>query len=533
MQTSYDEIPYMGRVHAQTHPQRLAIIAKLFNFPAPKIETARILELGCGDGSNLLNIAYQLPQSTCIGIDASSLHIERGQGMIEAAKLSNAKLVAENLTSIDESWGTFDYIICHGVFSWVPIEVQQKIFSICKNLLSETGIAYISYNTYPGWHMYNMFRGMMQYHAGKMEHTEDKIAQAKAILQFTTLHTLDSSSPYGQFLGNNIEFMSRLTDEYLFHEYLETNNHPLYFNQFVEQAAQHSLQYLGDTEFHTMTPLNYPEETKATLEAISPSIFELEQYMDFLRCRRFRCSLLIRDHHELKREVPLDPFLDLRFRFRAFAQSLIDIEPTERPEQPLSDEEHDIETTLHAISINDANIEDQDLTAADVDLYKSALELLNDCYPQSLHFSEIIAQCSTTLSRVIEQEEQIDLCKLFQSLFIKNLIHLELIAPTFVTEISERPILNPLARYQLTYQAVVNSALHDMILVSDPWLQQLGQRLTGEHTLPELIETLKELQDQEILETPFETPPEDPDKELLVLLKKALQIFADHGALIG
>ena len=528
MQTSYDEIPYMGRVHAQTHPQRLAIIAKLFNFPAPHLETARILELGCGDGSNLLNIAYQLPNSTCVGIDASATHIERGQGMIAAAELSNATLVVEDITNIDESWGSFDYIICHGVFSWVPLQVQQKILSICKALLSDTGIAYISYNTYPGWHMYNMFRGMMQYHAGKMEQLDDKIAQAKAIVQFTALHNLDSSSAYGQFLGNNIEFMSKLTDEYLYHEYLEQDNHPLYFSQFVEKAATHNLQYLGDTEFHTMTPLNYPEETKSTLEAISPSIFELEQYMDFLRCRRFRCSLLVRDHHELKRNVSLDPFLELRFRFRAFAQSMLEIEPGERPEAPLCDEEHDINTTLHAISINDANIEDQDLTAADVDLYKNALELLDSSYPQSLHFSEIINRCSSDLNRSIEHEEQIDLCKLFQSLFIKNLIQLELIAPSFSTKISERPILNPLARHQLTYQSVVNSALHDMILVSDPWLQQLGQRLTGESTLKELVEELKVLQAEGVLESPFEELPEDPDNELLERLKKALQIFADH-----
>jgi SAM-dependent methyltransferase len=531
--TSYDEIPYMGRVHSQTHPQRLATIAKLFNFPAPPIKEARILELGCGDGSNILNIAYHLPDSYCVGIDASEVQIKRGEGMIKAAKITNAKLVADDLLSIDESWGTFDYILCHGVFSWVPAKLQHKILEICKNNLTDTGIAYISYNTNPGWHLYGMLRGMMRYHADKMEKTEDKIAQAKAMMQFITLNVLDSSSAYGQFLHSNISFISRLTDEYLYHEYLEADNHPFYFHQFVQLASEFNLQYLGDTEFHTMTPLNYPKETKETLEAISPTIFELEQYMDFLRCRRFRCSLLIKDHHELKREVPLDPFFDLRFRFRAFSKESLETDPAEAPEAPLSDEQHDIETTLHAININDHNIDEQDLTAADVDLYRFTLELLNNSYPQSLHFSELIEHCSAAFDRPITLDEQIDLCKLFQSLFVKNLIHLELFSSDFVTEISERPILNPLARYQLTYQQVVNSLLHDMILVSDPWLQALGQRLTGEFTLPELILQLQELEQKGELESPFEEPPEDPAAELQSRLEKALQIFADHGALIG
>ena len=100
MQNTYDKLPYIGRTYGQTHPQHLYTIAKLFQFTVD-FTNARILDLGCGDGSNLINIAYQLPSSTCLGVDASSVQIQRGIDMCEFADINNCRLEQVNILEFE------------------------------------------------------------------------------------------------------------------------------------------------------------------------------------------------------------------------------------------------------------------------------------------------------------------------------------------------------------------------------------------------------------------------------------------------
>ena len=106
-------------------------------------------------------MAEVFPNSTFLGIDASSRQIDDGNGSIAALGFRNITLTCEDLLNVDEAYGKFDYIIAHGVYSWVPDNVQQKIFFICKQNLSENGIAYVTYNTYPGWRLRGMIRDLM------------------------------------------------------------------------------------------------------------------------------------------------------------------------------------------------------------------------------------------------------------------------------------------------------------------------------------------------------------------------------------
>jgi 2-polyprenyl-3-methyl-5-hydroxy-6-metoxy-1,4-benzoquinol methylase len=156
--TSYDEVPYESHPYPQTHPSRLAAVATLFGLRPPAVETARVLELGCAAGGNLTPVAEAFPKATLLGVDASARQIGDGQRFVERLGLSNLTLKHANILDLGPDLGTFDYIICHGVFSWVQTPVQEKILDICAKHLSPSGIAYISYNTYPGWHMRGMIR---------------------------------------------------------------------------------------------------------------------------------------------------------------------------------------------------------------------------------------------------------------------------------------------------------------------------------------------------------------------------------------
>jgi cyclopropane fatty-acyl-phospholipid synthase-like methyltransferase len=149
---SYDEFPYPGGTFRPTHPTHLAMIMRMFGLTPVSPKNCRVLELGCSIGSNLIPMAQDLPDSEFVGIDLSARQVEEGQGTISELGLENIELRQLSIMDVDESLGKFDYILCHGVYSWVPHEVQQRILEIGKQHLTDSGIQYVSYNTYPGWH---------------------------------------------------------------------------------------------------------------------------------------------------------------------------------------------------------------------------------------------------------------------------------------------------------------------------------------------------------------------------------------------
>jgi cyclopropane fatty-acyl-phospholipid synthase-like methyltransferase len=151
--SSYDEVPYSSYPYARTQPDRLCTLGRLFGLVPAEPSQCRVLELGCASGGNLVPMAERAPESRFVGVDLSARQIADGQRMIDALGLSNVELRHGDIAAVDASWGEFDYVICHGVYSWVPPHVQERILAICSEQLAPRGIGYVSYNTYPGWHV--------------------------------------------------------------------------------------------------------------------------------------------------------------------------------------------------------------------------------------------------------------------------------------------------------------------------------------------------------------------------------------------
>jgi len=198
------------------------------------------LELGCGDGTNLIAIAQSLPQASLSGIDFSAKQIAMGQTVIEAIQCANITLKQLDFDEIDESYGKFDYIIAHGLYSWVPKEKPDTVLNIIQRHLAANGIAYISYNIYPGWHMENVVRDMMMYHMQQLPEMSFPIRmmQAKGIVQFLANFRQQSDSAFDVLLQEKVQQLATLSDNYLSHDLLEADNHPVYFHQFIKQATQ-------------------------------------------------------------------------------------------------------------------------------------------------------------------------------------------------------------------------------------------------------------------------------------------------------
>jgi 2-polyprenyl-3-methyl-5-hydroxy-6-metoxy-1,4-benzoquinol methylase len=162
---TYDEVPYQSYPYSVSQPENLKTIGLLFGMNAPEVETARVLELGCAEGGNLIPIAARYPKASFVGVDLSKVQIDAGNVHIKSLGLKNIEHKNCSITDIDEKFGKFDYIVCHGVISWVPDFVRKKILEVSSQNLSENGIAYISYNTLPGWNMIRTIRDMMLYHS--------------------------------------------------------------------------------------------------------------------------------------------------------------------------------------------------------------------------------------------------------------------------------------------------------------------------------------------------------------------------------
>jgi SAM-dependent methyltransferase len=290
--SSYDRVPYRSLPFYQTHPDQLATVATLFGLTPPSIPECRLLELGCASGGNLIPMAIELPNARFVGVDLSARQVSEGQAIIDALRLDNVQVEHRSILEVGDDFGRFDYIVCHGVYSWVPSDVQAKILDISARRLAPNGVAYVSYNTNPGWHLRGMIRDMMLYHAEQFAGPDVRVRQARNLLEFLSRSVGDTEGAYGLLLKAELELLKDLPDSYLFHEHLEGFNEPLYFYQFVERAKAKGLRYLGEAEVSTMAPDNFPKEVASVIKALSPDVIHLEQYLDFVRNRTFRQTLL-------------------------------------------------------------------------------------------------------------------------------------------------------------------------------------------------------------------------------------------------
>ena len=303
-QTAYDAIPYRSNPFRQTHPERLAAVAKLFELDAPAVERCRVLELGCSMAGNLIAMAQNLPGARFIGIDASSRQIADGWKTIEALGLANVQLKHLDILDIGEDFGEFDYIISHGVFSWVPRRVQDRILELCQRHLAPNGVAYISYNTLPGWHIRGIVRDMMLFRGMQFGDLTARLAQAKSLVEFIAQSARGDDNPYKRMLQSELKHIGQADDYYLHHDHLEANNHPVYFHEFATRLSVNGLQYLGEADFSMMVSTNFAPEVAKTLQQLGAhDIVQMEQYMDFVRCRYFRQTLICRSGIRLNRTV--------------------------------------------------------------------------------------------------------------------------------------------------------------------------------------------------------------------------------------
>ncbi|WP_373323519.1 methyltransferase regulatory domain-containing protein [Neisseria maigaei] len=298
IKNSYDDLMYESGAFSQTAINNLEARARLMGLQPAPAANAKVLELGCSMGGNIITQALYYPDAEFTGIDLSGRQVAQGNAIIEKMGLKNVRLEEKDILTVDESFGKFDYIIVHGIWSWVPDAVKDKIFSICRNNLTEHGIAYISYNVYPGWKRQEQLREIM-YFSGR-----DVLEEP---LEARTRKGLDALKALAEILENDkglggsgklpaIQKILNQNTYYVAHEYMEIFNDPIYVNGFIEWANRHRLAYIGDTDLHVSFVSWMAEHTRERILALAGGDYIAKEfYSDILSDRQFRRSLLCRE----------------------------------------------------------------------------------------------------------------------------------------------------------------------------------------------------------------------------------------------
>jgi SAM-dependent methyltransferase len=283
-ENTYDSIPYPTYPRLATHPDRMAAVALLFGMEPAPVDRCRVLEIGCGNGGNLLPMAYALPESRFLGFDLAAAPIALANADIRALSLNNVEAVVRDLRDLGPEAGEFDYIIAHGVYSWVPQDVRDSLLALCRHRLAPSGVALVSYNVYPGRHIRQMLREMLLQHTSA-EAPQERVDHARWFLEWLRKSCL-APAAFRQLIDEDIATMLAYTDGGLAHDDLSDVNDPLYFRDFMAHAASHGLQYLGDTSIDRMF------DPRGLLKWLPDDRLAREQYSDYMYLRSFRHTLL-------------------------------------------------------------------------------------------------------------------------------------------------------------------------------------------------------------------------------------------------
>ncbi|SUU38411.1 cyclopropane fatty acyl phospholipid synthase [Actinobacillus seminis] len=289
----YDRIPYRSKGFYRSSPVRMATVGTLFGLESIQMKKARILELGCSYGGNIIPFAVNFPQSKVVGVDLSKVQVDEGNRIIAEMGLKNIELKAMNMLDIDEKFGEFDFIICHGVFSWVPDIVKEHILKIVKTNLASNGLAYVSYNTYPGWKLNDILKDGMRFRVqsllknGETISHEDYTRFGLGMVEF-----LEQYADLDKGLKEKIQNLKNKDPYYLYHEYYEEFNDPIYFYQFAEKLKEKDLVHISDSNLLRSVLINFQESHQAIQRECKGDHIAVEQYLDFLNEVQFRSSII-------------------------------------------------------------------------------------------------------------------------------------------------------------------------------------------------------------------------------------------------
>jgi SAM-dependent methyltransferase len=299
--------------HPSTDPAVTAVAARLGGLDVANPARASVLEIGCAAGHNLLPLAARWPDSRFTGLDFSRPAILEARETARFAGLTNVEFIETDLTTFDPGDEVhYDFIIAHGVYSWVPEEVRQALLKFCATRLSAAGCVVISYNTLPGWSLRKTLVELTSAIAASP--AAEVIGNSpEEILGYLATAT-GNRTPYARHLTAVLHDLFGKGDEILPFDDFSPVNEPCTFQRFTHGASQHGLYYLGESQLKENFPSSLAPEAAGLLKPFAGDPLVLQQMIDVLTNRTFRSALLCRSDAVLVGKISASTLL--RFSVR-------------------------------------------------------------------------------------------------------------------------------------------------------------------------------------------------------------------------
>ena len=496
---SYDELPYDSLPLPETQPDFLAAVARLHGFDAPDPRRARILELGCAQGGNLIPLAWRWPESTCVGVELSRVQAAAGADFVAQLGLQNCHIRHGDLAALPDDLGEFDYVIAHGVFSWAPPAVQQALLDVCRRHLSPQGVAYISFNVAAGWSALRPLRDALIARTDASLPAPARHAQALRVLDELQTEWRDPA------LLKEIAYLKTAAPSYLFHEYLADFNAPLSFGEFAAALDAHELRYVGETGPRRAV-VELENAWGLIPEGMAGRWLDAEAALDDALAIRFRRALIARDDAPCA-QPPQAACLD----GLAFYADL------------RSEDEIDLENTSEQHFFNPAGNRFEVALPA----MKAAVMALSAACPNALAYADLLTgarQVMADFGVAGDLDEAGFRDALFQ-LVMSHGVMPTVSALRYANEPGERPCAHALARLQAkSPNWVVSGARHVAIDLDAAGRTLLGA-LDGGRTLDELAGFMQ----AELAKTGLDLPLD----QLRELTAQQLWLFARQGLLLA
>jgi SAM-dependent methyltransferase len=482
----------------------LEAIAWLFGLVPAPARTCRVLELGCGDGANALSIAQSLPGASVLGIDAAAGPVARGTELARAAGLRNAELRVGDIEALPGDLGSFDYIIAHGVYSWISAPARAALLAAVQRHLAPEGVAYVSYNAYPGSHVRSMAREILRYHVRGEEDPERRLGRAQELMR--TIIAIETPSPYAQVLREHVERMLCYGDALLLHDDLAEISTPFYFHEFVEHAAHHHLGFLAEADLYESRLDGVPESAVRLMSDLPEDVVAREQYLDFFKNRMFRKTLLCHEHAPVRRDLD-DVHLE-RLVVSAAVRSVddrarvvqegVEARPVHVVEAPAVQEGAEVRLVEQG-EARETFVTAEGFTMTTSEPHVSAaMRALGDAWPQARELSVLLepalaaAGPGATAERVAARLRAVLL-----EAYLARVVQLHGCPPPVCIRPGERPCASALARAQCaTGTTTVSSLLHATVRLEGELEPTLLPLLDGTRDLPQLAQALAATSEQ-------------------------------------
>lgn len=511
---AYETFQYENLPFQATHPDWLGTIGRLHGLNTAPAERCRVLELGCGRGGNLVPLACLLPDSEFVGVDLAASQIEGARRDAQALGLTNLRFESMDISDVPPSWGSFDYIICHGVYSWVPDSVRRRILEISSAQLNAHGISYVSFNALPGWHVRGMLRDMLR--RVVPEGPAPQMAQSARGFLSLMRRLTPENGPLAAWLWRELALLDMMSDRYLYFEYLVEHNDAFYLDDFLHDADAVGLKYLGNADLGSAVPRQLGDDGRREVLELCGDALVAEQLSDYLVIRLFRRAVMCRQDSPATREP----------RAEVLAQAWLAVEHDEPVDV-------DLGGNVEMMLSGEGDGENESVTVSPPvpEVAQVISWVLGEGGAAGVTMVALMSAVAERLERELTDELASDILHECLTMVTDGVAAAGFWRRPVATEVAERPVAARFTRWQaMQGRESVTSLLHAEV-AADPLDRVLLRDLDGELDFVGIMAVVTRAMAEGRLQIEIDDEPLDDPQQLAELVQLKLQRFLRHGLL--